>query len=118
VDRTAVLARDSGPFLKETIVIHVVAIISAKPGLRSAVLDAFAANVSSVRAERGCIEYGAAVDVEGAKPAFGPDTFVVIEKWESLATLKAHASSPHMAAYAAKIKDLLADRAVHVLDPA
>src|SRR5438067_2449109 len=40
----------------------------------------------------------------------GADTFVVIEKWESLDHLKAHAASPHMQAYAAKTRDLLANR--------
>jgi quinol monooxygenase YgiN len=43
---------------------------------------------------------------------------VVIEKWESLDHLKAHAASPHMAAYGAKTRDLLANREIHVLSPA
>jgi quinol monooxygenase YgiN len=98
--------------------IHVLAIITAKPHQRDAVLDAFKANVPAVHAEAGCIEYSATIDVDGAEPAFGPDTFVVVEKWESLAALKAHAVAPHMVAYAAKTKDLVAKRAVHVLTPA
>ena len=36
----------------------------------------------------------------------------------SFDALKAHAVAPHMAAYAAKTKDLLASRAVHILSPA
>ncbi|MGD0013781.1 MAG: antibiotic biosynthesis monooxygenase, partial [Bryobacteraceae bacterium] len=44
------------------------------------------------------------------------ETFV-IEKWESLEALKAHGASPHMAAYAAKTRDLLASRVIHVLSP-
>lgn len=98
--------------------IHVLAIITAKPGQREALLRIFNANVPAVRAEAGCIEYGAAVDVEGADPAFGADTFVVVEKWQSLAALKAHASAPHMAAYGQKTKDMVARRAVHVLTDA
>jgi quinol monooxygenase YgiN len=98
--------------------IHVLAIITAKPHQRDAVLDAFKANVPAVHAEAGCIEYSATIDVDGAEPAFGPDTFVVVEKWENLAALKAHAVAPHMVAYAAKTKDLVAKRAVHVLTPA
>lgn len=42
--------------------IHVVAIITAQPGQRSKVLEAFHANVPAVLAEAGCIEYGATVD--------------------------------------------------------
>jgi quinol monooxygenase YgiN len=101
--------------------IHVLAIITTKPGERAAVLEALNANVPACRAEKGCIEYGAAVDAENALPfqtKFGPDTFVVVEKWESMEALKAHAAAPHMAAYGAKVKDKLASRAVHILSPA
>ena len=101
--------------------IHVVAIITAKPGKRAQVLKAFNANVPNVRAEKGCIEYGAAVDAEGApciQVKYGDDTFVVIEKWESLEHLRAHSHAPHMVAYAEKVKPLLAERIIHVLSPA
>ncbi len=101
--------------------VHVVAIITAKPGLRDAVLQAFRANVPAVLAEKGCIEYQATIDADGVgaiQTEFGDDTFVVVEKWESLDALKAHAAAPHMAAYAAKSKDMIADRVIHVLSPA
>ncbi|HTV89637.1 MAG TPA: putative quinol monooxygenase [Stellaceae bacterium] len=99
--------------------IHVVAIITAKPGKRDEVLTAFRANMPAVHAEQGCIEYGPATDADGGPGAkFGADTFVVIEKWESLDALRAHGASPHMAAYAAKTRDLLANREIHVLTPA
>ncbi len=100
--------------------IHVIAIITAQPGKRDAVLEAFRANVPAVRAEAGCIEYGAAVDVEDFGPLqtqFGPDTFVVVEKWESPEALKAHAAAPHMAAYGAKTRPMLASRVIHILSP-
>ena len=42
--------------------IHVIAVITAKPGQRDTILAHFRANVPAVRAEKGCIEYGAAVD--------------------------------------------------------
>jgi quinol monooxygenase YgiN len=101
--------------------IHVVAIITAKPGNRDAILQAFRANMPAVHAEAGCIEYGPAIDAEGIgsfQTKFGADTFLVIEKWESQDHLKAHAGSPHMAAYGAKTKDLIASRIIHVLAPA
>ncbi len=100
--------------------IHVLAIITAKPGQRDAVLEAFRANVPAVHAEKGCIEYGAAVDADGfgsLQTKFGPDTFVVVEKWESPDALKAHAATPHMVAYGAKTRDLLASRVIHILSP-
>jgi quinol monooxygenase YgiN len=98
--------------------IHVIAIITTKPHQRSAVLELFKANLPAVRAEAGCIEYGPVIDADGADPAFGPDTFVVVEKWESMAALKAHAVVPHMVAYAEKTRNMIAKRAVHVLTPA
>ncbi|WP_135465901.1 putative quinol monooxygenase [Crenalkalicoccus roseus] len=101
--------------------IHVIAIITAKPGMREEVLKAFRANMPAVHAEKGCIEYGPAVDAEGMgrfQTPFGPDTFVVIEKWESAEALKAHAAAPHMAEYAAKTKDMIEKRVIHVLTPA
>jgi quinol monooxygenase YgiN len=45
----------------------------------------------------------------------GPDTFVVLETWESADALKAHAAAPHMAAYGQKTKDMIVNRAVHIL---
>jgi quinol monooxygenase YgiN len=101
--------------------IYVIATITAKPGMRSQILEAFRANMPAVHAEKGCIEYRPAVDAEGAgamQTALGPDTFVVIEKWESLDALRAHAASPHMAAYGAKTRDMIASRVIHVLSPA
>ena len=101
--------------------VHVLAIITAKPGRRDEILAAFRTNVPAVHAEDGCIEYGATIDAEcvgSLQTPFGDDTFVVVEKWESLAALKAHAAASHMAAYGAKTKDMIASRVIHVLSPA
>lgn len=101
-------------------IVHVMAVITAKAEMRAQVLAAFNENVANVLAEDGCIEYGATIDtpeVGDFQSAFGPDTFVVVEKWQSLEHLKAHIASPHMAAYAAKVKDMLANRVIHVLSP-
>jgi quinol monooxygenase YgiN len=98
--------------------IHVLAIITAKPGERETVLKAFQANVPNVLAEEGCIEYGAVIDAEPGLPVqtpAGPDTFIVIEKWASLEALKAHGAAPHMASYAAKSRPHVANRVVHIL---
>ena len=44
--------------------VHVLAIITAKAGMRDQILAAFRANVPAVHAEEGCIEYGATVDAD------------------------------------------------------
>jgi quinol monooxygenase YgiN len=101
--------------------IHVLAVITTKPGLRNTVLESFRANVPAVLAEDGCIEYGAALDTEGApslQTKYGPDTFVVIEKWRDLPALMAHAAAPHMVSYGVKTREHIESRAIHVLSPA
>jgi quinol monooxygenase YgiN len=100
--------------------IHVIAIITAKPGQREKILEAARANIPAVLAEDGCIEYAPATDAEGLgsfQTKFGPDTFVFMEKWRDAQALKAHAAAPHMAAYSAKVKELIASRVIHVLSP-
>ena len=101
--------------------IHVVAIITAKPGMRENILQAARANLAAVRAEDGCIEYNLALDADGIgsfQAKVGPETFVFVEKWRDTQALKAHAAAPHMAAYGAKVKDMIASRVIHVLAPA
>ncbi|MEM7041768.1 MAG: putative quinol monooxygenase [Pseudomonadota bacterium] len=101
--------------------VHVLAVITTKPGMRSKMLDIFNANVPAVLDEDGCIEYGATIDHEGAgdfQTTYGDDTFVVVEKWASLDALKAHIKAPHMVAYGQKVKGLQADRRIYVMSDA
>jgi quinol monooxygenase YgiN len=98
--------------------IHVVAVITAHPGQRARILQAFAANRAAVLAEDGCIEYAAVIDAPGLPPSpgtLGEDTFMVLEKWASMAALQAHAKSAHMTDYGAKTREFTAKRAIHVL---
>jgi quinol monooxygenase YgiN len=95
--------------------IHVIAVITANPGQRDAVLALFRANVPAVLAENGCIEYAPVVDAPGSPAPLGPDAFMVVEKWASFEALKAHAAAPHMVAYGKASADLVADRAIHIL---
>jgi quinol monooxygenase YgiN len=100
--------------------IHVIAIVTTKPGQRDSVLQIFRANVPNVLAEQGCMEYEATIDsapVLKFQTEFGPDAFVVVEKWESVEALEAHSTAPHMATYAAKTRDFIANRVIHVLSP-
>jgi len=101
--------------------IHVVAIITTAPGQRAEVLEAFRAIVPTVHEEEGCIEYRPVLDADGAEgveTAVGPDTFLVIEKWASLADLQAHSAAPHMQAYGGQVGHRVIGRAVHVLQDA
>jgi quinol monooxygenase YgiN len=95
--------------------IHVIAVITAQPGQRATLLRAFQENTALVRAELGCIEYTAVIDNEGTPAPYGADTFVVVEKWQTIENLRAHAIAPHMVAYSQKTKALVKERAIHVL---
>jgi quinol monooxygenase YgiN len=100
--------------------LHVLAFITTKPGMRDSVLNEFRANMPAVHAEDGCIEYTPVIDVQAFGPVqtkLGPDTFVVVEKWASPEALSAHSASPHMKAYAAKTGDMITNRVIHVLAP-
>jgi len=101
--------------------VQVLAVITTKSGMREEVLTLFKANVPNVHAEDGCIEYGPTIDAEGVgdfQTPYGPDTFVVIEKWESLEHLMTHSTAPHMTAYANSVKGKIADRQIHVMSAA
>ena len=101
--------------------IHVIAVITAKPGQRDTLLAQFRSNIPAVRAEKGCIEYGVAFDAEPAlkfQTVYGPETVVVVEKWASIDALKAHGAAPHMVAFGAKTREFVTGRAIHILQPA
>lgn len=98
--------------------IHVIAIITTKPGKRQEVLSAFNEIIEPVLAEKGCIEYGPTIDAADAPSSqtpVGENTFIVVEKWSSLETLDAHAKSNHMRTYGEKVKHLIDDRVIHIL---
>ncbi len=101
--------------------IHVIAVITAEPGKRQVILDELRPLLPTIHAEPGCLEYTVTVDADLQpstlhQPApIGPDTFLVVEKWESLEALRAHSSAPFVHEYFEKVGALMADRVVHFL---
>jgi quinol monooxygenase YgiN len=101
--------------------IHVLATIELAPKQREKFLEEFHRLVPKVHAEKGCIEYGPAVDAANDlphQPEARPDTVVVIEKWADLNALKAHLQAPHMADYRERVKDLVRAVQLQILRPA
>jgi len=101
--------------------IHVIATVELNPGTRDKFLAEFRKLIPDVKAEAGCIEYGPSVDAQtdiAIQFKLGPDRVVVIEKWESVAALKAHGAAPHMQAYRARVKDYVKGMELRVLSPA
>jgi quinol monooxygenase YgiN len=102
-------------------VIHVIATISVRPGLRGAFLAEFHKIVPTVRAEEGCLDYGPTVDARtdiAAQVPHREDVVTVLERWESLDALKAHLATPHMADYRERVKNLVAEVSLQILEPA
>lgn len=101
--------------------IHVLATIELAPGTQEAFLAEFRKNVPAVRAEAGCIEYGPVIDTETGIPTqykIGADRVMVVEKWESVDALKAHAVAPHMLAHRQRVKEFVRGMELRVLSPA
>jgi len=102
--------------------IHVLAIITAKPGMRQAILDELLPLIPEIHAEDGCIEYSVGTDTDlvgrmHKQTHLGPETFVCIEKWESLAHLEAHSTSRLADKYLKTVDPMMASRVVHFLRP-
>jgi quinol monooxygenase YgiN len=101
-------------------VIHVIATINLNPGTRPAFIKEFLKLVPLVHAEDGCLEYGPTVDVDAGSPNqtfAGEDAVVVVEKWASVAALKAHSQAPHMADYRVAVKDFVKSVQLVVTQP-
>lgn len=101
--------------------IHVIATVEVAAGKRDDFLAEFHKIVDTVRAEEGCLEYGPAVDARtdiDAQQAPRQNVVTIVEKWESLDVLKAHLAAPHMAEYRERVKDLVVNLTLHILEPA
>ncbi|HTS52996.1 MAG TPA: putative quinol monooxygenase [Burkholderiales bacterium] len=100
--------------------IHVIATVELQPGTRQCFLDEFAQVVPKVRAEVGCIEYGAAVDLATSIPVqvpMRPDVATIVEKWSGLEQLNAHLVAPHMKAYRERVRPFVMRTTLQVLEP-
>jgi quinol monooxygenase YgiN len=97
--------------------INVIASVRVKAGSLSDFIEIFKSNVSKVREEKGCIEYFPAVDMDANIPLQDMDVNIVtiIEKWQNLEALRAHLKAPHMIAYREKVKNLVENLSIKVL---
>jgi quinol monooxygenase YgiN len=101
--------------------IHVLATVELASGQRETFLTEFRRVMPLVRAEDGCLEYGATVDLPTGIAAQGPvrpDVVVIVERWRDLAALQAHLVAPHMTEYRVRVKPLVVRTQLQVLEPA
>ncbi len=83
----------------------VVAVLTAKPGYGSAVIDAFREVSPLVHAEPGCELYAAHLEQDG-------DTVVMVERWTTRSELDAHAAGAPLV----RLNELIADLLVRPYD--
>ena len=70
--------------------IYVVATTKVKPEGREAFIKGHKACIVETHKEKGCLSY------EGHTSVNDPNTYVVVERWESRDDLNAHGKAPHM----------------------
>ena len=89
--------------------IDVVATVTVREDALEEYLEKFKANLPNVLAEKGCIHYYPTVDCDTGwkRQAKDPRAVTVIERWESMEALQAHAQAPHMAALREATKGLV-----------
>jgi quinol monooxygenase YgiN len=100
--------------------LHVIATIELEPGRRADFLSHFAWVTPLVRAEDGCIEYAAAIDVPttiAVQLPVRPDAVTVVEKWRDLPALQTHLAASHMGEYRERVKGLVKKVTLQVLQP-
>jgi len=100
--------------------IVVVATVELGPGTRERFLAELAVVAPAVRREAGCVEYSAALDVASglaAQAPLRPDVVTIVEKWDSLPALAAHAIAPHMQAYRPRVAGYVVSTTLQVLAP-
>jgi len=92
--------------------LHVVAVITAKPGSEDAVRDAMAGLVGPTRDEEGCIVY------DLSESAASPGTFVTVEEWNDPSDLDKHMQTEHIqGALSVLGSELATAPAIHSLKP-
>ena len=92
--------------------LHVVAVITAKPGSEDAVRQAMKGLVGPTREEEGCVGY----DLSESTAA--PGTFITVEEWNGPSDLDKHMQTEHIQSALGVLGSELAEPpAIHPLAP-
>lgn len=101
--------------------IYVIARIELYEGCKKDFLKILKRNVPKVKAEKGCLAYEPAVNVDSGLPnqeELRQNAVMIIETWKSIDALHRHLKAPHMAEYREAVKDLVKSVSLQVLEPA
>jgi len=100
--------------------IIVVATIQLAEGQLDAFLVELRKVVPQVLAEDGCLEYQPTVDASteiDVQDAPSQERTTIVERWESLESLERHLIAPHMVAYRTRVKELVREVSLQILQP-
>jgi quinol monooxygenase YgiN len=102
-------------------VIHVIVRVELHEGRRSDFLEEFQRVVPLVLEETGCLAYGPAIDadtdIEGQATS-GDDVVTIVEAWQSLDHLNDHLVAQHMVDYRPRVKPMIRQATLQILQPA
>ena len=101
--------------------IHVIVTVELHERRRDDFLEEFHKVVPLVLEEAGCIAYGPAVDAETdieAQVTGGADRVTIVEAWESLGHLEDHLVAEHMAAYRPRVRQMIRQSTLQILQSA
>jgi quinol monooxygenase YgiN len=98
--------------------IHVVAQVTLKRGTAPLFLREFRDLAILVRQEPGCVDYFPAQDVDMGLQSqpLNPDRVTVLEKWTSRRALESHLRSGHMRGFQDRIKDIVIDMNLTIVE--
>lgn len=98
--------------------IHVVVRVTLRPGLAPAFLREFRELAILVRQEAGCLDYFPAQDIRTGLEAqsFDPDCVTIMERWSSRQALESHLRSGHMRGFQDRIKGLVRNLEMSIVE--
>jgi len=101
--------------------IHVIATIELRPNSRENYLKILQNNVPYVKAEKGCLGYEPAVDLDSGlafQETVRKNVVTIVEAWETLEHLVAHLKTAHMLSYRDAVTNYVKKVSVQVMEPA
>lgn len=91
--------------------VYIIAYLNAHPGKGDEVVSLAAPLIEATRREAGCITY------ELYQKPGDPDALVFVESWKSQAAVDAHFQEPHLKAFGAASRELLAGKRIEFVTP-
>ena len=99
--------------------IYIIATITAHEGRHADLLSEFHANLTTVRAKRGCLVYDIAVHLKSDLPGQAPfdrNDMVIVEAWVNRASFEAHITDAVYREWFMTVYHLVANASMQILE--